>query len=98
MKALDLIVWVWVMPAMPEIGINTPRPQRHLCQVLEVGRYSSKIRLVDGGKSITIKNKMLQQPTQLDTVQMALQARRAGRSRVATRLERVASRTARGVL
>lgn len=74
------------------------RPQRHLCQMLEPGRFLSKIRLVKGGKSITIKNKLLQPATQLDTLAVAVKARKIGASRVATRLERVASRTARGVL
>lgn len=62
MKPHDLMVWVWTMPAMPEIGISTPRLQLHLCQVLEVGRYSSKIRLVRNSKSITVKNHVLEEP------------------------------------
>jgi hypothetical protein len=59
----DVVVWFWLMPAMPEIGINDTRVQSHLAQVLSAGRHSSTIELVKLGKSITVKNRVLFLPS-----------------------------------
>lgn len=67
MKALDLIVWVWTMPAMPEIGIMQSRPQRHLCQVLERRRWYADIEF--RGRRITVKTSKLEEMTVNDAAQ-----------------------------
>jgi hypothetical protein len=62
----DVVVWCWVMPAMPEIGIDGTRWQEHFAEVVNRGRHSSTIKLVKFGKSITVKNKFLLMPSVKD--------------------------------
>ena len=66
MNPSDVVVWCWVMPAMPEIGIHEARAQEHFAEIVTRGRYSTTINVVKFGKSITVKNKFLLMPSAQD--------------------------------